>query len=924
MKKVFISSTCFDLVDIRAEIAASLEAWGYEPVYNESPNFPKRPGLHSHDICIEAVKDCDYYLLIVDKRYGGPYSGGIIKNTDGKSITWCEAEAAYEKGMPVFTFVRKNTWTERPIYKNNKEGNQYKPTFVEKVEVFDFIDFIVKKNNDNWIEQFEDSVQIKEKLQPWLKQAGEQKKSKHIISKLHYITEPAPHFTGRKDYLEAITNWYGDAKEKVGCLEGFGGIGKSSIVRRWYDDMAANGVSPEGIFWWGFYKDHSLDNFLDHLLEFACGGRPEEEIKGSFRKMELALERLAGMEVLIVLDGFEEMQKGEEAGESFGCCVHAEMRELLRGFCDGDMKGLCLVTTRYPLKDIVNWEGKGFAAKKVDGLSDEDAVVLLREFGIKGEEGELKALTKGFEGHALCVTLVATSLAEYYGGDILKAGEIPPLATDKEAGGKAHRILEWYDKQLSDEERTFLQIFSLFRRVVGSDDLAVFTGDYSFNNPIAGMTGFNLRKLAVGLVKRRLLSGAVDDELDAHPLVRDYFAHTFGDEEKRACHEAIYRHIGKTAPEMPDTLEEMAPLFAMVRHGCAAGLHDEVLDEVYWEKIMRADRNFLVRNLGAWETDLSLVCYFFPKGDFGELPLLTKPADQCYLMNEAAAGLKSIGRPEEALPLYQKKIEMQIADKDWRNTSGGYQNLADLQYLCGDLEGALESAGKALGEAGKLEDEKERKVEVVYPKTYLAWCSFLAGEREMASKYFLEADRLEREFDPNDDGLYSQRGVRYAEFLLRSDEISKARSSTERNLEISESYNVLSDISKCHCILGKIDRVEGNYPEAAEQLEQALAIAMKIGMPELEIDALLARGRLFTDIGEGTRAVKDANRVLTLVERTTFYLYEPDALNILARASILEGDKPAARGHAESAKEKAEKMGYALAKEDAEGILEEL
>ncbi len=63
---------------------------------------------------------------------------------------------------------------------------------------------------------------------------------------------------------------------------------------------------------------------------------------------------------------------------------------------------------------------------------------------------------------------------------------------------------------------------------------------------------------------------------------------------------------------------------------------------------------------------------------------------------------------------------------------------------------------------------------------------------------------------------------------------------------------------------------------------------------------------------------------LKLVERITFYLYEPNALNILARAALLAGDKEAARGHAVAAKEKAEGMGYALAKEDAEGILGEM
>ena len=37
-KKVFISSTCFDLKDLRSELAVALKEWGYVPIWNESPS----------------------------------------------------------------------------------------------------------------------------------------------------------------------------------------------------------------------------------------------------------------------------------------------------------------------------------------------------------------------------------------------------------------------------------------------------------------------------------------------------------------------------------------------------------------------------------------------------------------------------------------------------------------------------------------------------------------------------------------------------------------------------------------------------------------------------------------------------------------------------------------------------------------------
>jgi len=67
-KKIFIISTCFDLKDLRAETAKALKKWGYSPIWNESPDFSKRPDLHSHDICLDAVKECNIYLLIIDRE----------------------------------------------------------------------------------------------------------------------------------------------------------------------------------------------------------------------------------------------------------------------------------------------------------------------------------------------------------------------------------------------------------------------------------------------------------------------------------------------------------------------------------------------------------------------------------------------------------------------------------------------------------------------------------------------------------------------------------------------------------------------------------------------------------------------------------------------------------------------------------------
>jgi hypothetical protein len=104
------------------------------------------------------------------------------------------------------------------------------------------------------------------------------------------------------------------------------------------------------------------------------------------------------------------------------------------------------------------------------------------------------------------------------------------------------------------------------------------------------------------------------------------------------------------------------------------------------------DEHFITHKLGAWEIDLSLAKTFFPKGDLSQIPLVSRKSDQSWLLATAGLALLAAGRPKESKELFIRKTNMQIEDKDWKNASVGYQNLAELQFRIGELESGLESA----------------------------------------------------------------------------------------------------------------------------------------------------------------------------------------------------------------------------------------
>ncbi|NOR76891.1 MAG: tetratricopeptide repeat protein, partial [Methanophagales archaeon] len=655
-----------------------------------------------------------------------------------------------------------------------------------------------------------------------------------------------------------------------------------------------------------------------------------ETIKSTWEKTDRIKEYIHQGTYLIILDGLEQMQKSA-SGDEFGKMIHRECTELLHYFADVP-KGLCLITTRYPLKDLDEWHERSYKNLPLIDLSIPDSLSMLRSRGLKGSDDELTEVITRYKGHALSLTSVAGYLKRYYDGDIKQAPEVEFVLGDEERFKDVNKLLRKYAEKMSDSERIFLYIFSLFRQEVTENEFAgvfrhkpffkkeSFTKEKLFNDALVKMSELDFRDLINGLVDWRLISyDETKGSYATHPLIKGYFELDFDEENKRLCNKRIYQYFGENGPEQPETLEEMQPLFEQVYHGCAAGLYDEVYWPIYVEKIGGQPCEYKIRHkLGAWETDLSLVRTFFPEGDISQMPLVSKKSDQSWLLNEAGLGLTNIGRPKEAEEPLKTAIELYIENNQFAYASRSYQNLADLQFRTGEFESGLESAKKALDAA-----EKEKFYEyIVFSKAYLAWILHLLGKNEEAGKEFREADELEGRISGY--RLYSLLGVNYADLLISMKRIDEAFELTKQNLKICQSNNIVKDISRCYRCLGDIERIKGNHKEAEVHLQNALEIARKIGVPYLEIEALLESGRLHLDMGSQEDATRDANEVLKICARTGFKLYEPEAEIVLSKMFMALNDLEQAKTLAHSAYEKAIGMKYRWQEGDAAHLLGEI
>ncbi len=134
MKKlnIFVSSTCYDLSQIRTNMYDFIESNGHNPILSEFFKFPVNPSKNTIDNCIDAVKqNADIFVLIVGNRYGG-----ILES--GKSITNTEFLTAKNKGIPIYAFVDKTILNIIPVWQNNKDGDY--SNIVDSTKIFEFVE----------------------------------------------------------------------------------------------------------------------------------------------------------------------------------------------------------------------------------------------------------------------------------------------------------------------------------------------------------------------------------------------------------------------------------------------------------------------------------------------------------------------------------------------------------------------------------------------------------------------------------------------------------------------------------------------------------------------------------------------------------------------------------------------------------------
>jgi tetratricopeptide (TPR) repeat protein len=728
---------------------------------------------------------------------------------------------------------------------------------------------------------------------------------------------------GRKKELELLDEAWDSAETRVVTLVAAGGFGKSTLVNKWLQQMSVDNCrGAKKVFGWSFYSQGtkervtSADQFISEALEWF--GDPDPT-KGSPWDRGHRLAHLVRKEkALLILDGLEPLQSGLdlEKGKIKDPALSMLVTQLGR-----NNKGLCVITTREKVPELERFEG-GVEQLNLEQVSKEAGRALLRVGGVQGTDAELEAASERFGNHALAINLLASYVHDIEGHHVSNAAQIGDLDIPVEEGRHPRRVIEAFEKRFGEGPQVqLLRILGLFDRPVEMDAIkTVYDGP-----AIRGLTG-KLRRLKQGhwndlleeLRRLKLLakkSTHRPDIVDCHPLVREHFGEKLKKKPKawKEAHGRLYEYY-KGVPEkrLPDTLEEMGPLFRAVYHGCAAGRHQETLDDVFMTDVLASEAR-CIKEFGAFGLVLVALRAFFSlpwKGLVEPLELASKT----FLLNAVGHCLRALGRLDEAVEPLQQAAESAAAAGAWFRAFISSDNLTQVLLALGRIGDARHNAQDTI----TYGENYGHKGPPCLARLTLVNALHEAGCLKEARGVVDEVNSIIPDYGWYPYGLS---GVRCGDLLLSCGKWADLEQLATKWLYRRKTDHLLEQdtltLGLEYILLGRANLMGSRYGEkgrladALGLLDRGLDVLREHGDQEFLPRALLARAQFCRYQQSWDRAWGDLEEAAEIAERGEMNLYMADYHLEAARLCLAEGSKTEqARGHWKEAKERVAKMGY--------------
>lgn len=156
--RVFISSTYFDLKQVRNNIGDFIKGLGYEPVMHERSGVAYTHTTPLEDDCYHELDGCDIVVCIIGNHFGSESRDNDL------SITMNEVKNAIKQKKKVYIFIANDVYTENRTYLLNKGTGTFKSAYTDDLRIHEFISELNDSVKNHVIVPFDTTDQIVDTL----------------------------------------------------------------------------------------------------------------------------------------------------------------------------------------------------------------------------------------------------------------------------------------------------------------------------------------------------------------------------------------------------------------------------------------------------------------------------------------------------------------------------------------------------------------------------------------------------------------------------------------------------------------------------------------------------------------------------------------------------------------------------------------
>lgn len=938
-----ISSTARDLPLHRKQVLDACLRQGMFPVMMEHLPASDAEAISAS---LKLVEEADIYVGVFAHRYGYvPHEN----NPQQISVTEMEYDRAVERKIPrlIFNIDKNHPLGDFTINDIDTGENAAKLTqFKSRIETGNIVNF------------FQSPADLRAHVINSLSKLREPD-----LTTFHYISDiPAPpepfiahpytllqthRLVGRQPELNLLTDWVAKPASaiyhaRILNVVAVGGLGKSALTWKWFNDIAPQEMSPlAGRLWWSFYEsDATFENFVTRALAYVTR-RPLAEVQ-QIPAPERETQLLAALNhepFLLVLDGLERIliayarmdaahlsdDDYDKLTANFVAHAHGLPASAAQSFTGehrlrktADPRAAAflrklanvrasriLVSTRlYPADLQTTTTGDplpGCFALFLTGLADDDALELWRAFGVTGSREMMLPLFRSFDNHPLIIQALASEVARYRHapGDFdawrRAHPDFDPFSLPL-VQVKSH-VLEYALRGLNDQARQTLHTIAAFRMPARYDTLtALLIGE---GKPCAGE--HELDEVLTELEDRGLVGwDKRANRYDLHPIVRGVVWSNLGEEIRRGIYASLHTHF-EALPMINDwqkvnDLEDITPATELYNTLIGLQRYNDAYT-IFRERLGYA----MLYRLSANRQIVELLGMLFVDG-MDQLPRLSDPDAQASAMGILALSYDSSGQPGHAVQLYRRQILIRLEMGD-RSLSVGLRNLSDTLRLLGALYESEATARRSLLHIRphtKLYtngiDSRFYEAESLYYIALTLAARGNANESKRALKrslqMFVAVPHVQREGHVNSH--LAQRAIWFGDF-------ADAQLLANNAWELAHVLKVERDFIRAARLQGEAALGLNDFAIANERQHHALTRARMVNYVEEELPALVALAELRRRQGDGKAAREFLDDVWDGAERGPYPLIHADGCNVLAQIERDAGNVGAAVEAAERA-----------------------